>query len=70
MLLLHTNTFVPQSDPLTEEDLSAAWIALKGMEGDGAKEYMVIYNCGVEAGSSQGHKHLQVFPSPGEFVLW
>lgn len=23
---------------------------------------MIIYNCGVEAGSSQGHKHIQIFP--------
>ena len=27
---------------------------------------MVIYNCGVEAGSSIGHKHLQVLPRPGK----
>lgn len=33
---------------------------------------MVIYNCGVEAGSSLGHKHLQIFPRPGreELVLF
>ena len=33
---------------------------------------MVIYNCGVEAGSSIGHKHLQVLPRPEkrEFELF
>lgn len=33
---------------------------------------MVIYNCGVEAGSSIGHKHLQVLPKPEkeEFELF
>ena len=34
--------------------------------------HMVIYNCGVEAGSSIGHKHLQVLPRPEkeEFELF
>ncbi|KAK3180246.1 hypothetical protein Dsin_032749 [Dipteronia sinensis] len=24
--------------------------------------YLMIYNCGVDAGSSQGHKHMQLWP--------
>lgn len=27
---------------------------------------MVIYNCGFEAGSSLGHKHLQILPRPNK----
>lgn len=68
MLLLHTASFVPQSDALNEGDLAAAWEVLGRMD----TPQMVIYNCGANAGSSQGHKHLQIFPSPeGDgFRLW
>lgn len=58
MLILHTTLFVPQTNDLDESDLTAAWAILRQIE----TPQMIIYNCGVEAGSSQGHKHIQIFP--------
>lgn len=58
--LLHTNVFEPQTDHLTESDLSAAWSVLSRLDSP----HVVIYNCGFEAGSSLGHKHLQILPRP------
>jgi ATP adenylyltransferase/5',5'''-P-1,P-4-tetraphosphate phosphorylase II len=60
MLLLHTNVFEPQSNPLNESDLSAAWSVFSRLE----TPHMIIYNCGADAGASQGHKHIQIFPRP------
>lgn len=58
MLILHTTLFVPQTNDLDAGDLKAAWAILRQIE----TPQMIIYNCGVEAGSSQGHKHIQIFP--------
>lgn len=58
MLILHTTLFAPQTDDLDVGDLTAAWAILRQVE----TPQMIIYNCGVEAGSSQGHKHIQIFP--------
>lgn len=58
MLILHTTLFVPQTNDLDVDDLTAAWAILRQIE----TPQMIIYNCGVEAGSSQGHKHIQIFP--------
>ena len=58
MLILHTTLFVPQTDDLDSTDLAAAWAILRQMD----TPQMIIYNCGVESGSSQGHKHVQIFP--------
>ncbi|KAL9582172.1 MAG: hypothetical protein Q9203_005607 [Teloschistes exilis] len=68
MLILHTTLFEPQTDDLNHRDLALAWVLLKAYK----TPQMVIYNCGVESGSSQGHKHLQIFPQqncPG-FAMW
>jgi ATP adenylyltransferase len=59
-LVLHTNAYRPQTEALDKTDLAAAWAVLHQME----MPCMILYNCGVEAGSSQGHKHLQVIPKP------
>lgn len=68
MLILHTTLFTPQTTDLTPLDISIAWSLLSAFK----TPQMVIYNCGVEAGSSQGHKHLQIFPRQdgGEFGMW
>jgi ATP adenylyltransferase/5',5'''-P-1,P-4-tetraphosphate phosphorylase II len=58
--LLHTNVFVPQNNYLSESDLLAAWNVLSRLESP----HMIIYNCGFEAGSSLGHKHVQILPRP------
>lgn len=60
MLLLPTVRYSPQTDDLNESDIAAAWAVLKAF----STPQMAIYNCGVNAGSSQGHKHLQVFLLP------
>ena len=65
MLILHTSLFALQTDDLDEEDLGAAWAILHRIE----TPQMVIYNCGVEAGSSQGHKHIQIFPKQDSEVF-
>lgn len=66
--ILHTRHFAPQTDDLDLDDLRAAYTV---MENLGSKvPQMVIYNCGVEAGSSQGHKHMQVFAYPDCFDLF
>ncbi|KAL8687382.1 MAG: hypothetical protein Q9218_006428 [Villophora microphyllina] len=68
MLILHTTRFEHQTDDLNFRDLALAWALLKAFE----TPQMVIYNCGVEAGSSQGHKHLQIFPRQdcADFAMW
>ena len=68
MLVLHTTLFAPQTDDLDIGDVAAAWEILRSFR----TPQMIIYNCGVEAGSSQGHKHLQLFPkqSSQDFEMW
>ncbi|KAE9370892.1 Ap4A phosphorylase II [Stipitochalara longipes BDJ] len=61
--ILHANSFIPQSDHLTESDLGASWTVLSSLTRG---KYIVIYNCGFEGGSSIGHKHLQILPRPSE----
>ena len=56
--VLHTVEYEPQTEGLNANDLEAAMEALRQM-GDG---YMVIFNCGKDAGASVGHKHLQLLP--------
>lgn len=64
-LLLITREFAPQSTGLDAGDLSAAWALLKHFQ----RRHMVIYNCGYESGSSQGHKHMQLWHYPDEREL-
>ncbi|KIY04097.1 uncharacterized protein Z520_00789 [Fonsecaea multimorphosa CBS 102226] len=64
-LLIITRHFEPQSDDLDRGDLSAAWVVLQHFK----QRYMMIFNCGFESGSSQGHKHMQLWPYPDEQEL-
>lgn len=61
-LVLYTNQFELQSDDLTKSDLDSAWRVLEAFPKTPS---MMICSCGVDAESSQGHKHMQVFPKPG-----
>lgn len=63
MLLLTTIKFEPQTD-----DMKATWAVSTALN----TPQLAIYNCGVNAGSSQGHKHLQLFPQlkTGDKRLW
>ena len=62
MLVLPTTRYAPQTDDLDLSDITAAWAVLQAIE----MPLMVIYNCGPAAGSSLGHKHLQLFPLPDQ----
>ncbi|KAI9661370.1 MAG: hypothetical protein M1831_003103 [Alyxoria varia] len=66
MLVLPTVRYELQTDDLTIQDMRATWAVLKAYK---RMPMMAVYNCGVDAGSSQGHKHLQVFPLPAH-ELW
>lgn len=68
MLILHTTNFEPQTNDLNSLDIDIAWMMLKAFQ----TPQMVIYNCGVASGSSQGHKHIQMFPRQDgkEFSMW
>ncbi|KAH8652743.1 hypothetical protein BGZ60DRAFT_420125 [Tricladium varicosporioides] len=59
-LLLHTTAWEAQSNALNEKDIAATWAVLHAMN----MPQMILYNCGVKAGASQGHKHIQLFPKP------
>ncbi|ERF75605.1 hypothetical protein EPUS_04585 [Endocarpon pusillum Z07020] len=60
MLVLPSVKYAPQTDVLNGSDIAAGWAVLKAFK----TPPMVIYNCGANAGFSQDHKHLQVFPLP------
>lgn len=75
MYILHTTEYEKQAEDLGKADIQATWAVMKELnkesKGEG-KEIMAIYNCGAEAGASQGHKHVQLFPKPKreEFELF
>ncbi|KAF6804048.1 tetraphosphate phosphorylase 2 (ATP adenylyltransferase) [Colletotrichum musicola] len=59
-LVLTVDSSLSQDDPLSLEDIAAAWSALKQFESP----MFVIYNCTTRGGCSRRHKHLQVIPRP------
>jgi ATP adenylyltransferase len=59
-LILHTNEFEPQIEPLSAEDLEAAWSVLCRLESP----YIVIYNGGLQGGWSLTHRHMHLLPRP------
>ena len=68
MYILHTREFRPQDEDLDLEDFGAARAVMATL-GRRVPQ-MAIYNCGAEAGASQGHKHMQVFACPSPFPLF
>jgi len=63
--VLHTVALESQNDALNERDCHAALECLAAL-GDG---YMVIFNCGPDAGASINHRHLQILPKPADVGL-
>lgn len=61
MLVIPTKEFALQSDDLDADDIAALWALLNAYH---SFEPLAMYNRGVNGGSSQGHKHLQIFPAP------
>lgn len=60
MFVLATKRYAPQTDDLNLDDFEATWSVLQALK----QPQLVIYNCGAGAGSSLGHKHLQIMPLP------
>ncbi|CCE62159.1 hypothetical protein TPHA_0B04890 [Tetrapisispora phaffii CBS 4417] len=68
--LLITNKFEQQKVPLTIEDVAAAHQLARSLENDiDGQKHIIFYNCGIDAGSSQDHKHMQVLRVPEGFEL-
>ncbi|PSK42673.1 Diadenosine 5',5'''-P1,P4-tetraphosphate phosphorylase 2 [Elsinoe australis] len=66
MLLLTTTSYETQTSPLNIHDLRASLALLRTFH----PPYMMIYNCGINGGSSQGHKHMQLHPQPQKTRLF
>lgn len=60
LLLLTADSYRPQDEALSFEDLQAAWTVLQGAD----KEFYVLFNCTPTAGASRTHKHMQLIPHP------
>ncbi|KAI9733148.1 MAG: hypothetical protein M1834_003695 [Cirrosporium novae-zelandiae] len=60
LLMLSSDSYRRQSEPLSQEDFEAAWTTLSAME---FPNYM-LYNCNSLAGASRHHKHMQIIPMP------
>ncbi|RDW90845.1 putative phosphorylase [Aspergillus mulundensis] len=61
LLLLTSDSYRRQWEPLDLDDLAAACTVLTSLD---ASPQVVIYNCGPRGGASRQHKHLQVLPRP------
>lgn len=66
--ILHTKQFAHQTEDLDLADFTAGLDVL----GQLKEPWVLFYNCGLRAGSSQGHKHMQLIPKPKKkaFVLF
>jgi ATP adenylyltransferase len=58
--VLPTLDYRSQEEFLNQLDFQASWSVLSSLRS----KFMAIYNCGVNAGRSVEHKHLQVLPQP------
>jgi ATP adenylyltransferase/5',5'''-P-1,P-4-tetraphosphate phosphorylase II len=58
--VLPTQEYRSQEEFLNETDFQAAWSVVSRLRS----KYFAIYNCGINAGRSVEHKHLQVLPQP------
>jgi ATP adenylyltransferase/5',5'''-P-1,P-4-tetraphosphate phosphorylase II len=66
--ILHTEEIAPQTEDLDLTDLAAGLDVLRQLK----EPWILFYNCGLRAGSSQGHKHMQLIPKPKDedFLLF
>lgn len=60
-VIIITNDFKRQEEPLNRMDFAATWNVVTCMPGDGG---MAFFNCGPISGASQPHKHIQCIPLP------
>lgn len=69
--LLVTKEFKPQTSALTPKDLFTAYSLIDKLDDeDEMIRHMAFYNCGVNSGSSQDHKHLQLLKLPEKFLCF
>ncbi|KAF8693066.1 ATP adenylyltransferase, partial [Rhizoctonia solani] len=63
--LMVTKGFHPQNSPLTPPELTQAYLLIRASQ---KAKYPVFafYNCGVDSGASQPHKHIQFVPTKAE----
>ncbi|RFU29074.1 hypothetical protein B7463_g7257, partial [Scytalidium lignicola] len=58
LLLLTSDGYQKQYEPLRQTDLEAAWTMLTAI----GKEYVIFYNCGQYGGCNRLHNHMQLMP--------
>lgn len=66
LLLMTTDGFKRQHDPLEAADLAAAWAVLRAMR----TSHFVFYNCGEPSGNSRLHRHVQLTRRPEGFTTF
>lgn len=62
--LMVTKAFQPQNTPLTPPDLTQAYLLIRAARK--SMPMFAFYNCGVNSGASQPHKHIQFIPATNE----
>lgn len=55
--------YQPQSSPLTPADLVQTYLLLLAAQAR-RLPYFAFFNCGIQSGASQPHKHIQFLPTP------
>ncbi|KAI9164340.1 bifunctional AP-4-A phosphorylase/ADP sulfurylase [Blastocladiella emersonii ATCC 22665] len=69
-VLVVTKEFLPQDQPIDVADMDAL---IPVMDAFGDSDPLAFYNCGQDSGSSQPHRHIQVFaqttPAPIDKVI-
>jgi ATP adenylyltransferase len=68
-LLLHPKKYAPQAESLDCADFEAAWDIMDRL---GKTKHVGFYNCGIESGSSQPYRHIQIIqrPNSDEFLFF
>jgi ATP adenylyltransferase/5',5'''-P-1,P-4-tetraphosphate phosphorylase II len=66
LMILTLDASHQQTESLDNDDLSAAWSALRSLK----RRYLGFYNCGRVGGCSRLHKHMQLVPAPDGARLW
>lgn len=66
--LIVTREYRLQTEALNAEDLTTAFNVISQLDSTSGPRHMAFYNCGKASGSSQDHKHLQLFKLPTGFV--
>ncbi|KDN35824.1 hypothetical protein RSAG8_11258, partial [Rhizoctonia solani AG-8 WAC10335] len=63
--LMVTKGFQPQNSPLTPPELTQAYLLIRASQRSKTPIF-AFYNCGVDSGASQPHKHIQFLPTTRE----